>query len=105
MLGAVSPVVQNTAIFTPTGTSAGVGFAIPIDTVSACPPVLSASCGKAAAMTQDADSAACTASHCCTVHSFALLHCAAVGNGPGLLSVSQAINSDAQLAAGKGCPP
>lgn len=25
--------VQNTAIFTPTGTSAGVGFAIPIDVV------------------------------------------------------------------------
>lgn len=27
------PAAQNTAIFTPTGTSAGVGFAIPIDTV------------------------------------------------------------------------
>merc|ERR1712216_612535 len=30
----------NTAIFTPTGTSAGVGFAIPIDTVNAVVPQL-----------------------------------------------------------------
>lgn len=30
----------NTAIFTPTGTSAGVGFAIPVDTVARVVPQL-----------------------------------------------------------------